>query len=337
MALEINFTLSIPASITWRLNKDFPTEKGIQRLWMSRKISGPSGNKFQIKLSNTIFTFSNGRTTEISQIVLRNCRMRKVQLERVDLNVSNPGRSKNISADLQNVTLKRSGAKDCGCGITFDRNLFSASVTMEVKVKVANGERTKLKDDLYRHLMEELSNPYFADTTLEVGDAELKCHGFLLAARSKVLKACLMQAGFNESKSKRIKVHDMSVASVTELLKFIYTDSFDADEDNIYDLFFAAEKYDIPCLKKECEDILVEDLDVECAVDCFQIGYLCRSDRLMQKSTELIAENLDEVQETEGWKAMDAGTLRQVIQEVGKCQDTENLSALLKNIDLSTM
>ena len=215
MTTEMNFAVHIPASDTWRINKEFPSRKGIQRIWKSNKISGPSANKFQIKLFNSVFTFSHSRTTEISHLVIRNCKLRKVIVERIDLSISNEGIEKIITTDLQRATLNRSGAKDCGCGITFDKNLFVVAGKIGVKIKISNGPQIKLKDDLHRLLMDELSSPFFADTTLEVGENdELKCHGFMLAARSKVLKACLKQDGFSESKSKRIKVDDMSLNSV---------------------------------------------------------------------------------------------------------------------------
>ena len=104
-------------------------------------------------------------------------------------------------------------------------------------------------------------------------------------------------------------------------MKFIYTDSFDADEDNIYELFLAAEKYDIPNLKTECEAI--------------QLAFLCRSGRLLEKSAQIIAENLDEVKETEGWKALDVKSSNQVLQEVGKCLVNESLAKLMERIGIS--
>lgn len=118
-------------------------------------------------------------------------------------------------------------------------------------------------------------------------------------------------------------------------MKFIYTDSFDADEDNIYELFLAAEKYDIPNLKTECEAILLDDLDVDSAAECFQLAFLCRSGRLLEKSAQIIADNLDEVKETEGWKALDVKSSNQVLQEVGKCLVNESLAKLMERIGIS--
>jgi hypothetical protein len=37
------------------------------------------------------------------------------------------------------------------------------------------------------------------------------------------------------------------------MLDFIYTDTLDTDDDNVFALFSAAVKYDIPDLKQECQ------------------------------------------------------------------------------------
>ena len=107
-----------------------------------------------------------------------------------------------------------------------------------------------LEFDLHKLHLDELENPAFADTVLEIGDTLLNCHSFMLAARSRVLGACLAQTGFEEGKSRRTMIKDMSADAVKQLLKYIHSDEVDSDSDdeNINDLFIGADKYDIPGL-----------------------------------------------------------------------------------------
>lgn len=331
--LTLTSNFSVSASNTWKLNKNLDPDRGAQRLWLSHKFSDPSGYKFQIKIVAITFGFPSGRTSEISQVVLINCKMRKVRVDNFEMKVSRPGK-KSVVAELTDLDLRRNGVSLSGAGITFDKNLFEAPTEIWVKVTIAQPVPANLKDDLHRQLNKELVDPIFADTILEIGDKELSCHGFMLAARSKVFNACLTQTGFVEGTSRRIKMDDTSVDAVTQLLNFIYTDAFDADDDNIYDLFVAADKYDIPGLKDRCRDLLMEDLDVSSATDCFRLAYLSRCQELLEKSLKIIAENLDEVKATEGWKSLANEEMQQILDQVQSMKSTGSIQALLETIKL---
>jgi hypothetical protein len=324
---KIEFNLFVPSSATWPSDFDATAGDVGCKFWTSPKLSHPSGHKFQLKFFVT--TLSAGGA-EFTKVVVRNCRMRKVKLDSFGLIVGRTEGVEEMTSVSSNVNLKRSGAPGSGYGVFFDRNLFAAAVSVTVVIEIDDAIRRGLKDDLRRQLLDELSSPFFSDATLKVGDGELKCHGFMLSARSEVFKAMLMQPGFVEGRSRRIEIDDLSVGTAKELLKFVYTDSFDADEDNIYDLFVAADKYDIPLLKKECSALLAEGLDVSSAAECFALAYLCRCERLLQKSAKIIAHNLAQVEETEGWKGLSSQQREKAMEEVRRVEEMETLIDSLK-------
>ena len=334
--MEASSTLKfeVPASDTWKLNKNFNLRSGIQRLWLSPKLIVLPDYKFQIKLVKITFQVSGGRTSELSQLFLVNCKMRKVRVDKFDFKVTYRQDKRTYVADLDDVELKRSGVVRSSSGITFDKDLFHDPSEILVRITVARSAGVSLRDDLNRQLIKELKDPLFADTVLEIGDKELNCHGFMLAARSKVFNACLTQTGFVEGESRRIKIDDMSVDAANQLLKFIYTDAFDADDDNIFDLFMAADKYDIPGLKDKCRDLLVADLDVSSAADCFRLAFLARCPELLEKSLNIIADNLDEVKDTDGWKSLDDREVQQVLNLVQSFDISGDLESLLRTLKL---
>ena len=87
-----------------------------------------------------------------------------------------------------------------------------------------------------------------------------------------VLGARLAQTGFEEGKSRRIMIKDMSADAVKQLLKYIYSGEVDSDDESIYDLFIGAQKYDIPGLKEGCQGHLLEHLHVGNVTDSFRLA-----------------------------------------------------------------
>jgi len=333
MTITLAYVLKVPPSNTWRLNKNIEQQRGSsQRLWFSEKFTDSSGYKFKIKVATLAFGLSGNRTSEICQVLLVNCKMRKVKVEKFELKITDEEK-RSYSADLTDVELKRCGVANSGCGITFDKNLFQTSADVTVRVTVKQTIRVGLRDALHLQLMEELKSPFFTDTILEIGDTELKCHGFMLAARSRVFKSCLTRSGFEESDSRRIKINE-DVETVTQMLKYIYTDAFDADDDSIFDLFIAADKYDIQGLKDKCRDILISDLDVSNATDCFRLANIYGSPELLEKSGKMILDHLDEVVETDGWKSLDDQEQDQVLEQVRYAERAVACEAQMKSIKL---
>jgi hypothetical protein len=62
------------------------------------------------------------------------------------------------------------------------------------------------------------------------------------------------------------------MGTVRELVNFIYTESFEPED--AFSLFSAADKYDIPMLKKECALVMMDDLEVQNAAECLQVPIL---------------------------------------------------------------
>jgi hypothetical protein len=213
----------------------------------------------------------SGRVIDVSRIVLKNFRMRKVHVVRFKLSLFHPATAKTSKlVETKNFLLERSFTTGSTHSITFNSNNFATAVTLNVEIKVDH--MMTIEDDLRRHLMAEQANPHFVDTTIECNNVHLLCHGFMLAARSSVFRAYLQQPGFSEGKTRIIRIRDLDMGTVRELVNFIYTESFEPED--AFSLFSAADKYDIPMLKKECALVMMDDLEVQNAAECLQVPIL---------------------------------------------------------------
>ena len=145
---------------------------------------------------------------------------------------------------------------------------------------------------LVEDLEKQLSDLNFTDWTLVCEDQKIPCHRFLLGARSPVFRRMFEQTGFTENKTCQTEMEDLSLSTLRDLIKFIYTDKIDPDNQNIPDLFVAADKYDIQELRSRCEVIMMQQLNIENCVEYFRLAYLHGTGRVFREKTiELITAN----------------------------------------------
>ena len=169
-------------------------------------------------------------------------------------------------------------------------------------VCLAEVEPRSVKSDLKQQFLRDPDNPAFADMTLECGDVELKCHSFMLAARSPVFRAALSQTGFLEEKTRRIKIEELDVDVLRQLIEFIYTDSVDIEEVSFPELFSAADRFDIPNLRSYCLKRMINNVDVSSAAAYFRLAHLHKQRELLKKSARVIRKRYDKVKATPGWE-----------------------------------
>ena len=155
--------------------------------------------------------------------------------------------------------------------------------------------------DLTEEFLLDPDNPAFADVTLECEGVELKSHRIILAARSSVFKRMLSQGGFREQQTGRIKIEEMEVSILRQMIRYVYTDLVEVDEANVPALYYAADRYDIKNLIKFCLDRMLLHVDATSAAECYRLAHLRGHRELRKKSAKVIQENFEEVRATSGW------------------------------------
>jgi BTB/POZ domain len=106
-------------------------------------------------------------------------------------------------------------------------------------------------------------NEALSDFQIEANDGVmLQCHKVILAARSKVFFAMLMQ-DMSEASTGLVKIKDFDSKIMKEVLRFIYCNEINDLSENAWELIYAAEKYDLKGLKKMCFKSIIETLTYE--------------------------------------------------------------------------
>ncbi|XP_057318382.1 speckle-type POZ protein-like [Microplitis mediator] len=144
----------------------------------------------------------------------------------------------------------------------------------------------------------------YSDIILAVGDKRILAHKALLMNRNNVFRAMLSSHKKN-TRSNVVNIPDMDPDILEKLLEFIYTDNVTNLDEVAERLYEVADKYQIPALKKLCEESLCKNITVRNAVK-----YLVLLNRhnangiFLNYVADFIAINSKIITEAEEYKAL---------------------------------
>jgi len=83
-----------------------------------------------------------------------------------------------------------------------------------------------------------------SDFTIFCGGKNFPCHEVILAARSPVFKS-MFQLNMQEKTTRKLRVEDVGISSITALLQFLYTGEITQTDLNESEIIYLGDKYDI--------------------------------------------------------------------------------------------
>ena len=114
----------------------------------------------------------------------------------------------------------------------------------------------------------------FSDFVVTVGDREFPCHRAILAAASEYFKVALT-TDMKEARERRITLHDVSEEMFSTLLDCIYDGKYVLTEENLFDVWKAADMLQITVLTDQCMGLLKEICSTTISVyNC--VDYFCK-------------------------------------------------------------
>jgi hypothetical protein len=162
-----------------------------------------------------------------------------------------------------------------------------------------------IKHKCSKQLNQQLENSYrngdFADVEVVCNTEVFKCHQFMLAARSPVLRA-MFQSPMTEAATRRLEIKDLSSDVVDTMLLFIYTGNVPNLAEAAAELLEAAEKYQIDQLKDLCEQQLIEITDIGNAVAHLFLGDRFQAMGLRKVAMEFVVQHFKAVMANPEWK-----------------------------------
>ncbi|KAG1338113.1 BTB/POZ domain-containing protein [Cocos nucifera] len=127
--------------------------------------------------------------------------------------------------------------------------------------------------------------------------APIAAHRALLASKSEIFRTML---GHDECKAPAedtISFPELSRDELKCLLEFLYTGCLpkrSADK-QLYSMLLAADKYDIPFLRKVCEHQILDSLDSSNALDILEVSEVCSNGMLKDHAMNSIVRHVEDV------------------------------------------
>jgi len=145
-----------------------------------------------------------------------------------------------------------------------------------------------------------------SDVLIECKDKMFEAHQVILSSRSPVFRG-MFQADMKEKKSQHVEVKDLEPDVVAEMLKFIYTGSCVATEENpdldmVSDLLVASDMYQIETLKNVCQTLLSSRLEVENSLKFLVLGDMYGAEKLKEPAMDIVVNNMNGLIVTEEWR-----------------------------------
>uniref|UniRef100_A0A1I8I1Z3 BTB domain-containing protein n=1 Tax=Macrostomum lignano TaxID=282301 RepID=A0A1I8I1Z3_9PLAT len=161
---------------------------------------------------------------------------------------------------------------------------------------------------------------YMSDVTFLVGQApnekSVPAHRFVLSISSAVFDA-LLNGPLADTSGQTIRLPDVDPTAFLALLRFIYSDQVCLDPDCVMATLYAAKKYAVPALERECVDYLKRHLSVDNAFLLLGQARMFDEPQLASLCLELIDRNTAEAVQSETFADVDVETLCCVLERDG--------------------
>jgi len=134
-----------------------------------------------------------------------------------------------------------------------------------------------------------------ADVQLRVGSSTIEAHSVILSARSPVFDA-MWSHEMSEKRTKCVDIDDLDVASVRDMVKFMYTGKLLTELENndvTVALLKTAHRYEVADLVAECIQALTNNLTEALALDRLMVADLLGSAALKSSCLDFITASSD--------------------------------------------
>lgn len=160
-------------------------------------------------------------------------------------------------------------------------------------------QNSKLLKD-YKELFQQQED---CDVIIKVQGQEFRAHRIILKARSPVF-ASTFRIDMKEKATGVVDVEDCDPSTFSDFLSFLYCGELEKfSEDNVFSLFTAADKYDVPDLRSMCMGLMKNNLTIDTFCDTIALALQHSEADLIELSTDFFAKNLQEIIVTVKWQS----------------------------------
>lgn len=168
----------------------------------------------------------------------------------------------------------------------------------------ASGSSTLLqKSKILQDFKELFLKQENCDVVFRVKGQEFPAHKAILSARSPVFASAFR----NEMKEKAtgiVDIVDYDPSSFSDFLHFIYCDDVESlSEGNVFSLFSAADKYDVPDLRTKCMEFMKQNLSVDTFCETITLAVQHTEMELVNLTTDFFIKNAEKIIRTVQWQS----------------------------------
>ncbi|GFQ64394.1 TD and POZ domain-containing protein 3 [Trichonephila clavata] len=187
------------------------------------------------------------------------------------------------------------------------QGMQDASLMQEENSTCEDLESRNTSLDLTKILKENLEYLYkenlLCDAKLKTKTGSFPVHKNILSARSPVFKA-MFTNDMRERNNECVDIEDLDDDTVQRMLLYVYTATLpDFQWDIACDLYAAADKYEILCLKSECSSFLKDNLSPYNACGLLILADM-HQDKDLKSRTEEFILNDEVIFDTNDWKVL---------------------------------
>ncbi|CAL1296283.1 unnamed protein product [Larinioides sclopetarius] len=198
------------------------------------------------------------------------------------------------------IVLKGIEGTSYGCMAPFVSNNVISENTTTTIVEKPDSETSDIKVDLSSMLRDNILWNVKLCSESEIFYA----NWFILSARSPVFRA-MFQNDMKEKATDQIDIEDLKPDTVRRMLLYMYTDSLEELQWEIaYDLYVAAEKYQITSLKYKCASFLKINLSLTNACEVLHLADLHQDKELKSTVQDFILENDKSISNSSEWELL---------------------------------
>ncbi|GFY64358.1 speckle-type POZ protein B [Trichonephila inaurata madagascariensis] len=216
------------------------------------------------------------------------------------------------------------------------KTFFGEVLVLNCRVKVTKNPKTEkqnldTKCSLESHCWEKLSqdlksmylNSLNADCTLEVKSEEILVNSSILAARSSVFKK-MLHHDKEQKVQNPVAITDVPLPAMKRLVQFLYTGSVeeaakDIPLQEVYDLYYAADKYEVMDLRKMCGTTLMSKTSVDNACQILLWADRHSDESLKSQALNFISLNFETVVDSDVWRHLTDDETKLANEALGFC------------------
>eukprot|EP01114_Cavostelium_apophysatum_P001585 TRINITY_DN11385_c0_g1_i1.p1 TRINITY_DN11385_c0_g1~~TRINITY_DN11385_c0_g1_i1.p1 ORF type:complete len:277 (+),score=55.33 TRINITY_DN11385_c0_g1_i1:76-906(+) len=148
-----------------------------------------------------------------------------------------------------------------------------------------------------------VNSPEFSDVQFRVGDEVLYGHKNILAARSLHFRN-MFKSGMKEASEGLVHVTDVSYATLSTMLTFLYTDQLNIDPNTAVELLQVSEKYQLDELKAATEDFIRMSIESDNVIDLLMAADMHNARKLRKACVKFAVRHFSKVAQTRGFAGL---------------------------------